>query len=278
MKSSPRVVVLVALALGAATATVGPASSAEVTAPTASVGEVSCVAEDGAVTVTLGAGDSPQTFVVLLDGSSVGDDPEIPVDAGATKDVDLTGLEDGDHTVEVLLEVTDADDQSLALEDRTVACDVAPQGPYTHVEGAVYDGCEGTGTVSASNKAIAGDTEDLQDVDFEVVFTPTDDTVDGGDGGDGGDSGGGTDPVDGGPDPLGRAATVGVEMLLDSFTLGATAQTYDRTFGPDDLGGTGDLTLRTGDTVVATGHVGLCLVVPVAAEGSGGPALPDTGF
>ncbi|MFL6174121.1 MAG: hypothetical protein ACJ716_14625 [Marmoricola sp.] len=281
MNHSGRRLSLVAVSvLAAATALVGPAAPAHADPnPSATIGEVTCVDADGSVTVDLHAGDAdPATFTVLVDGSSSGDDTSL--DAGGTGQVQLTGLEDGDHTVEVLAFVGDADGDTVASTAVTVACDVAPEGPYTNVKGVVYDGCELTGVVSASNKVIAGDTADLQPVDFEVAFTPTDDpTDDPGDGTgagteDGAGSGGTTDV----PDPLPRTSAVGVEEILDSFTLDAGTQTYDNTF---QLGTTGDLVLRAGETVVASEHIGRCEVVasPSSAGASGsGPAVPDTGF
>jgi len=271
--------------LAVATALVGPASPAgAVPNPTASIGEVICADTDGTVTVDLHAGDTDAaSFTVLVDGSSYGDDTSL--DAGGSGQVPITALEDGDHTVEVLAWVGDADADTVATADRSVACDAAPDGPYTNVKGEVYDGCELNGVVSASNKAIAGDTSDLQAVDFEVAFTPTDDPItDPGDGtGEGTDDGSGDGTGDGtdvGTDPVPRTGTIGVEQVLDTFTLDADRQTYDRVFGPDELGGTGDLVLRTGDTVVASAHVGLCYVVaaPVENTAGGAPAVPDTGF
>ncbi|RNL79292.1 hypothetical protein EFL95_09830 [Nocardioides marmorisolisilvae] len=258
--------------LAAATALIGPASPAGA-APNASatIGDVSCVDTDGTVTVDLQAGDSDAaTFTVLVDGSSYGDDTE--VDAAGTGQVVVTGLEDGDHTVEVLAFVGDSDGDTVASSDISVACDVAPEGPYTNIKGDVYDGCEYTGVVSASNKAIAGDTDDLQPVEFQVVFTPTDDPVD--DPGDSTDdgTGDGTDPA---PDPAPRVSTVGVEEVLATFTLDAENQTYDSTF---ELGTTGDLVLRAGETTVASTHIGRCEVVAVENTAGGGHSLPDTGF
>lgn len=280
MKPSNRTLSLAAvLSLGAATALIGPASPATAAPePTATVSEVSCVAEDGILSVTLEAGDSPHTFVVLVDDMTSADDPETPVEAGATETVDVTGLEDGEHTVQVLLVFTDADAETVTLENRTVACDVAPEGPYTNSKGAVYDLCEGSGTVTASNKPIAGAVENLQPVTFEVVFTLVDAT--GGDDPVDGDPGDGTDPVE--EPPVERATPAeGEEVVLDTFVLDAGTQTYDRTFGPDELGGSGELTLRSGGETVATAFVGQCIVLPVSdtgAEESGGPAVPATGF
>jgi hypothetical protein len=251
----------------------GPSATAAAT-PTATVGEVVCVETDGTLTVELHAGDSdPATFTVLLDGSSVSDDTEVA--AGGSDQVAVTGLEDGDHSVEVLAAVGDAEPDTVATADVSVACDVAPDGPYTNVRGEVYDGCEYTGVVSASNKVIAGDAEDLQPVEFEVVFTPTDDPTDDptGDPGDGSDSGDGGTEV--GSDGSPRLGTVGVEEVLASFTLDAGNQTYDSTF---ELGTTGDLVLRTGETVVASAHIARCEVVAVENTAGGGQALPDTGF
>ena len=258
----------------------GPSATAAAT-PTATVGEVVCVETDGTLTVELHAGDSdPATFTVLLDGSSVRDDTEVA--AGGSDQVALTGLEDGDHSVEVLAAVGDAEPDTVATADVSVACDVAPDGPYTNVRGEVYDGCEYTGVVSASNKVIGGDTEDLQPVELEVVFTPTDDPIDdpggdpGGDPGDGSDSGdGGDGGTEVGSDGSPRLGTVGVEEVLASFTLDAGNQTYDSTF---ELGTTGDLVLRTGETVVASAHIARCEVVAVENTAGGGQALPDTGF
>jgi hypothetical protein len=279
MTTSIRVLAAVAASLAAATAWVGPAAPAFGAGASASVSEVSCVDEDGAVTVTLQAGDSDETFLVLLTSPSVGGAQEVTVAAGATETVELTDLEDGEHSVEVLIEHVDADAETVATAERTVACDVAPEGPYTNVKGSVYDGCEGTGYVSASNKPIAGAVETLQPAAFEVVFLSTDDTVDGGDD----PVGGGEDPSGGGEDPPadGERTTADGETVLDTFVLDAENQTYDRAFGPDELGGTGDLTLRSGGETVATAHIGLCFVLPVAAGSGGeesGPAVPDTGF
>lgn len=281
--SGPRLPLVAVALLAATTALVGPAAPAGAAPnPSATISEVTCADADGTVTVDLQSGDTdPATFTVLLDGSSYGDDTTL--DAGASGQVPITALEDGDHTVEVLAWVGDAEAGTVATADRNVACDVAPDGPYTNVKGDVYDGCELSGVVSASNKAIAGDTVDLQAVDFEVAFTPTDDPIDDpGDGTDGGTDGGtidGTgDGTDVGSDPEPRTSTIGVEQVLDSFTLDADQQTYDREFGPDELGGTGDLVLRTGETVIASAHIGVCHVLAVENSAGGGPEVPDTGF
>lgn len=277
MKLTSRILVpLAALPLIAVGLVLPGSSASAAAAPTASIGDVTCVETDGTVTVDLHAGDTdPATFTVLLDGSSYGDDTEVA--AGGSDQVAVTALEDGDHTVEVLALVGDADAETVATADISVVCDVAPEGPYTNIKGEVYDGCESTGVVSASNKAIAGDTEDLQPVDFEVVFTPTDDpTGDSGDGTSGGTDDGTGDGTGDGTDPAPRTSTVGVPDVLASFTLDAANQTYDSSF---ELGTTGDLELRTGETVVASAHIGLCLVVASSGSGTGGgQPVPDTGY
>ena len=270
MKPSHAVPTAIAvLALGAATALVGSAPASAAADPTATIGEVSCVAEDGTVTVGLLAGDSaPATFEVLVDGSQIGDD--VVLDAAASTEVTADALEDGDHYVEVLAGADVDSLDTIASETRTVTCDPAPVGPYTNVKGDVFEGCDFTAYVDASNTVVGGNTEDLQPVTFEVAFTPTDDPAVTDDGGDPG-----PDPA---PDPAPRLSTVGVEQVLDTFTLDAGTQTYSRDFDTSQIGGTGDLTLRTGDTVVATAHIGFCEVLPVEATAGGGPAVPDTGF
>lgn len=273
-------IVTAALALAAGTTLIGPTSPAlAVGEPTATVGEVSCVAEDGTLTVTLEAGDSTTDFEVLVDGTPVGDDPTtVPADESAS--VDATGLEDGDHTVEVLINGGIDQVTSVAYETRTVSCDAAPVGPYSNPHGEVYEECEGSAVVSASNTPIGGNTDDLQPVTFTVGFTPTDDTVDGGSGsGADGSTDGTTDPAPDAP----RLFEIGVETILDTFVLDASTQRYDGTFTAEELGGTGDLVLRAGEDVVATTHVGFCVVSPPlvtgGVENSGGvQALPDTGF
>lgn len=267
-----RTLPVLALALAASTTLVGPAGTATAAeTPTASVSEVTCVGVDGEVTVTLAASDTePATFLVLVDGE--GSD-ETEVAAGATEDVVTTALEDGDHTFEAIL-VTEEDVATVVFTERVVACDAAPEGPYSNPRGSVMDGCEGTGWVAASNKPIGGNTEDLQPVTFTVSFTPTDDVVeeptDGDDPVDGGD-----DPVGGGEEPLEPRTAAGPAFDLATFVLDATTQTYDRTFTAEELGSTGDLVLRVRDEVIASGHIGLCLVL--AVESGGGPEVVNTG-
>lgn len=272
MKQWHRALPLVALALAAGNSVVGPASPATAAeTPTAAVSDVTCVEGDGQVTTTLAASDTDAaTFLVLVDGAG-GD--EIEVAAGATEDVVTSALEDGDHTVEAIL-LTEGDGETLALANRTVACDVAPDGPYSNPRGAVLDGCEGTGWVTASNKPIGGNAEDLQPVTFTISFTPTDDVAEeptdgGGDDPVGGD---GEEPVD---EPVEERAAAGPEVELATFVLDATTQTYDRTFTAEELGSTGDLVLRVGEEVIASGHVGICVVL--AVESGGGPPLVNTG-
>lgn len=269
---------LVALALAASTALIGPAGPAAAAEdPTASVSGVTCVDNDGEVTVTVVAGDTAAaTFLVLVNG--VGGE-ETEVAAGASDTVVASSLEDELHHFEVILMVGE-EAETLLHEERTVACDLAPDGPYSNPEGDVMDACEGEGWVSASNKPIGGNTEDLEPVTFTVTFTPTDDeVVDGDDPVDGG----GEDPGDGGEDggevPVDeRGAAIGEEVLLDTFVLDAETRTYNRTFSGEELGGTGDLVLKVGDEVIASGHVGLCIVLAVEdTGGGGGPEVVNTG-
>jgi len=269
-----RTLPLVALALAVSTALIGPAGPAAAAEdPTASVSDVTCVEADGEVTVTLVAGDNAAaTFLVLVDG--VGGE-ETEVAAGASEPVVSSGLDDEVHTFEVIL-VVEEEAETLVLEERTVACDLAPEGPYSNPKGDVVDACEGEAWVSASNKPIGGNTEDLEPVTFTVTFTPTDDeATDGDDPVDGG----GEDPGAGGSDgelPVDERTTViGEEVVLDTFVLDAETQTYNRTFSGEELGGTGDLVLKAGDDVIATGHVGLCIVI--AVESGGGPEVVNTG-
>ncbi len=276
-----RTLPLVALALAASTSLIGPASPAGAAeTATATVGEVTCVENDGEVTVSVAASDTePATFRVLV--GELGQ--EIEVAAGASEDVVTSGLEDGDVSVDVTLVAEGGEEvgETLAQVTRTVACDAVPEGPYSNPRGTVMDGCEGTAWVTASNKPIAGNVEDLEPVTFRVTFTPTDDEVvlppDGGE-----------DPVDGGEDPAGgddpvvdepveKRAAAGPEVELATFVLDATTQTYSRTFTAEELGGTGDLVLWAGEEIIASGHVGLCIVLAVENAAGGGPGVVNSG-
>lgn len=270
-----RTLPLAALALAGSVALIGPAGPAAAAEdPTATVSPVSCVDEAGVLTVTLAAADTrPASFLVLFNG--VGGE-ETVLAAGETQDVTTTSIDDGDYTVEVIL-LTDGDqeiDDTIALEERAVLCDVAPEGPYTNVRGSIMDSCDGTGWVTASNKAIAGNTEDLQPVTFVLSFTPFDEPIEG-DGTDGTDGSDGTeiDPeID--PEIDGRLAAE-PERVVDTFVLDAGTQTYDRTFSIEDLGASGELVLRVGEDEVASGFVGICEVL--AVPGESGPTLVEAG-
>ena len=273
---------LVALALAATTALIGPAGPAGAAeTATATVSEVTCVENDGEVTVTLAASDTePATFLVLIDG--VGGE-EVSLAAGETAEVPTTAIDDGEHTFEAILTTESGEGvgETLASEDRTVACDAAPEGPYSNPRGSVMDSCEGTGWVTASNKPIGGNTEDLQPVTFTVSFTPTDDVVeeptDGDDPVGGEDPGDGVDPDGGGEVVVEERTAAGPEVVLATFVLDATTQTYERTFTAEELGSTGDLVLRVGEEVIASGHIGICLVIAVESGPGGGPAVVNTG-
>lgn len=277
-----RTLPFVALAVAATTALVGPTSPAGAAeTATATVGEVTCVENDGTITVTLAASDTdPATFLVLVGGEG---GEEVEVAAGQTQDVTTSGLPDGDVSVEAILMTEGGDEvgETLALEGRTVTCDAAPEGPYSNAQGEAMDGCEGTGSVSASNKPIGGNVEDLQPVTFRVTFTPTDDPVVGPP--DGEDTGGGEDPVEGGEpgsdgEPVvGERGAAGPEVELATFVLDANNQTYDRTFSAEELGSTGDLVLWADGQVIASAHVGYCLVVAVESGAGGGPAVVNAG-
>ncbi len=267
-----------ALALAASTTLIGPAGAAETA--TATVSEVTCVEEDGQVTVTLAASDTTAATFLVLVGGEGGEETEVA--AGQTQDVVTSGLPDGDVSVEAILLTEGGEEvgETLALEGRAVACDVAPEGPYSNARGEAMDGCEGTGWVSASNRPIAGNVEDLQPVTFRVTFTPTDDPIVGPP--DGEDTGGSEEPGDGGePGSDGETAfperaAAGPEFELATFVLDATNQTYDRSFTAEELGSTGDLVLWAGDEIIASAHVGYCVVLAVES-GGGGPAVVNTG-
>lgn len=289
-----RTLPFVALALAASTALIGPATPA-VAAETATavISEVTCIEEDGQVTVTVAASDTePATFLVLVDGEG---GEEIALAAGETQDVVTTALEDGDRTFEAILMTENGEEvgETLVFENRAVLCDAAPEGPYSNARGEVMDSCEGTGWVTASNKPIGGNTEDLKPVTFRVTFTPTDDEVvdptDGGDGTDGGEDPDGGDGTDGGEDPgdgddvggdgevaFGERAAAGPAFELTTFVLDATTPTYDRTFSAEELGSTGDLFLWVGEEMIASAHIGYCQVLALESSG-GGPAVVNTG-
>lgn len=276
-----RTLPLVALALTACTALIGPASPAGAAeTATATVSEVTCVENDGTITVTLTASDAdPASFLVLVGGEG---GEEVEVAAGQTQDVTTSGLPDAEVSVEAILMTEGGDEvgETLALESRTVACDAAPEGPYTNAQGEAMDGCEGTGSVSASNKPIGGNVDDLQPVTFRVTFTPTDDPVvgppDGEDTGGEDPGSGGTTGSDGEP-VVAERAVAGPEFELATFVLDASNQTYDRTFSAEELGSTGDLALWADGQVIASAHVGYCVVLAVESGAGGGPAVVNAG-
>lgn len=270
------------------------------TTPSATIGAVTCGGDDGQVEVALHAADgAPTTFLVLLDGEAVGADDGTTVPAGASSTVTVPGLEDDDHTVDVLDissggdepgsddnltepgatpsdeaapdeaapdeaadegaddvtvpddvvsddpaddeadEADEADTSTLATAEITVACDTAPEGPYSNAHGTVDDGC-GSLSVTARNKPIGGNVADLQPVTFTLSI----------------DHGGEVE-------------------VLDTFVLDAATRTYARDFASDELGGAGAVTLTADGTQLARAEfTDECVAYPMSSAASGGT---DTG-
>lgn len=260
----------------------GSSQAADPVPVSASISAVTCVDGDGTVDVTLSAGDGPASFAVYLDGVAYADGSAIGVAAGEQTSVNLTGLSDDDHTIAVDLlgaPDTETEPQTLATETRTPACDPVPEGAYTNARGSVSDFCTSALEVTASNRPIGGNTADLQPATFTLTIEPFADETGGDEPGDTG-TGDAVEPrtTEDLPDPV--IEDPGFELLdpivLDTFTLDADTPTYEKSFSYDQIGHTGLVTLRAGETVIASGYFyGECIV---AAAGSGGGAgVPNTG-
>lgn len=141
---------------------------AEGAQPYATVSDVSCVDGNGQLSTTLNPGSQatkPVEFIIMVDDSSWGDGEVWLVNPGQTRTVDVAGLEDGVHTLEIWAQ----DVVIVPKRNVTIACDSAPGGDYTNPKAKIFDLCDGIASVQTSNYPIVNDLEHLQTVNFVIT-------------------------------------------------------------------------------------------------------------
>lgn len=165
------VVVSLVVAAGLTAGTAGSAAAAS----TATLGDVVCADGQGSVTITLtadAANDINFFYDVVGDiysGGTVAED-SVVVAAGQSKDVTVDDIDDGEYQVFVFAENADASDGEVLDEAITVACDPAPEGPYTNARGAIEQTCGTAVTAHGANRPIGGNTEDLQSAAYVLAL------------------------------------------------------------------------------------------------------------
>jgi hypothetical protein len=260
-------------------AVLGWTSSSQATppvGPTAALGAVTCVAEQGRFDITVTAGDIGTLFDFDVEdslGQPVDFYEERDVAANQTQVVAITDLDDDDYTVTVdswaSADGEALDDEDVVLADAspvTVGCDPAPVGPYTNPRAALVETCGQELGLRADNRPIGGNTADLQPATFTVTYLPSAEPT---------DEPGDEPSEEPGDEPSDERRTADLDpVVLDTFTLGLGTPPYAKTYEPT---GTdyfyGRVTVTADGKEIAASDVGPC----ASATGTNGVALPDTG-